>query len=88
MKVIFAYRNVEENCQLQEYLTSTYGNALFKKDRIVANRLQQKVESLQIICNENKNRCKSFATIPLYKIRKLFKGMKYDVYERQERYKC
>jgi len=30
------------------------------------------------------NRCKSFATILLYKIKKLLKAMKHEVYERQE----
>ena len=40
--------------------------------------------SSKIVCNENKNRCKSFATILLYKIKKLLKDMKHEVYERQE----
>lgn len=44
----------------------------------------KKLESSQSICNKKQNRRKSFATILLYKIKKLLKDMKHEVYERQE----
>ena len=57
---------------------------LIKETAQPRENVQQKTESSKIVCNENKNRCKSFATILLYKIKKLLKAMKHEVYERQE----
>lgn len=61
------FRYVIEESTKYRLLTGIFYQHLreyfIKKGRIVANDLQQKTESLQIICNANKNRCKRFATI-------------------------